>query len=115
MLFTYGPMETLLIYQHLSSLVPVVIWEPSFLDACMRRSNTTAEPGEHETDEWKLGDQGGRTGCMQTEGFPESIPLWKSFAWHYGPDSLTPWGSQWTLAPEDYGAGQTYLGGISAH
>lgn len=41
--------------------------------------------------------------CAQTPDFPQGIPLWKLFAFHYWDSSdVHPLGAFWTLAPEPY-------------
>lgn len=113
MLYTYGTMDALLIYQHIPELVKVVIWEASILNHCIIRNDTNYLETEYELSSgaWQTGTKG----CIQKTGFEEGIPIWKSFAFHFWGGAVSALGSQWTLSPEDYGKwgdghGNHYLG-----
>jgi hypothetical protein len=41
--------------------------------------------------------------CAQVPDFPQGIPLWKMFGFHFWPSThLHPLGPQWTMSPEPY-------------
>jgi len=112
LLFSYGAMDTLLIYQYLPELVRVIIWEGSILDDCVRRNEDNyldTEP-HFAPGQWQVG----KKGCIKKPGFENGIPLWKSFSFHYWAGSAHFMGSRWTLSPENYGGddpnGNFYLG-----
>jgi hypothetical protein len=114
LLYAYGAMDALQIYQQIPDLVPVVILEGDALAGCVKRNAETAS----ETDSndapgtWQAPD---RIGCVKRPGFEEGIPVWKLFAFHFWPGPNSALGGNWTLSPEDYGSwmpnkGNYYLG-----
>jgi hypothetical protein len=115
LLYSFGTMDTLFMYQHVGDLVPIVIWEHRALDSCRSRNGTnwaTIEQGAQPEDiaQWPLG----REGCMYSHTYPAGIPYWKSLAFHFWGNSVTPWlGAEWSLAPEDgiaTGSDNTFIG-----
>ncbi len=114
LIYTFGVMDTLHVYQSLSDMISIVIWEAALLDKCVKRNNENYQesefPDQAATGEWQVGDKG----CIKREGFPEGIPVWKSFSFHFWPSAESPLGHRWTLSPEEYkvgnGAGNYYLG-----
>lgn len=120
LLYTYGHMDTLLIYQHIPDNVKTVIWEGEQLRRCMARNEThydkSAFPGDeldHSPGDWQ---NDLKKGCIKKEGYEEGIPLWKSFSFHFWPTNPHPLGERWTLAPYDYnevsGMQNFFLGGL---
>ena len=113
-LYAYGAMDALTIYQHLPDLVQIVIFEGSQLDRCIERNNTNwADTEDYYTPgDWQ---DRNRRGCIKKKGFGEGIPIWKTFVFHFWAGPATPMGSGWTLAPEDWalwshGVGNQFLG-----
>ncbi|KAK4686065.1 hypothetical protein P7C73_g4063, partial [Tremellales sp. Uapishka_1] len=114
LLYTYGNMDTLMIYQAIPDHVKTILWEGESLKKCILRNATNHEEME---DWWAAGkwQKGESKGCIQREGFEDGIPIWKSFVFHFWKGSQSPLGPQWTLSPEDYaqwndGVGNNYLG-----
>ncbi|KAH8823015.1 hypothetical protein DL96DRAFT_329832 [Flagelloscypha sp. PMI_526] len=116
LLYTLGAMDTLLIYQNLPSrLRPDVriIWEDRLFEDCLVRNGTNYLDHEdsYSKGEWQVGKQA----CIKQDGYEDGIPVWNSFIFHFWKNPLSPLGSQWTLAPENYatqyehGRGNHYL------
>lgn len=116
-IITLGHMNTLLVYQHLPEMIPAIIIEGATLQVCIERNETNyaaLETKENRPGIW----QTGKKACVQRPDFPEGIPLWKMFAFHFWGGTMTPLGHRWTLSPEDYAAhegkpaseGNYYLG-----
>jgi hypothetical protein len=106
LMYTYGHMDTLLIYQHIPDLVQVIIWESEQMKRCMGRTETNHNMTElkgdemiHSPDDWQ---KDLKKGCMKRAGFEDGIPLWKGFTFHFWPTPSHPLGEKWTLAPYDY-------------
>lgn len=106
LLFTYGHMDTLMIYQHIPDLVKIIIWESAQMKRCMARDennfNSSLIPDDemsHSPDHWQ---KDMKKGCMKRKGFEDGIPLWKGFTFHFWPTPSHPLGERWTLAPYDY-------------
>jgi DNA mismatch repair protein MSH3 len=113
LLWSNGVMDTLLMYEHIPDLVRVIIWEGSWFEKCMWRTNETYL--DSETDRapgtWQMGEKA----CIKSERYPQGIPVWKSFAFHFWKSAVGPLGHTWTLAPEDFaglngGYGNQFLG-----
>lgn len=107
-------MDALQIYQAIPDLVPIVIFEGSDLDDCIKRNRETADQTDtvETPGTWQPLD---RIGCIRRKGFEEGIPIWKTFVFHFWAGPATPLGSNWTLSPEDWnlwnpGKGNHYLG-----
>jgi hypothetical protein len=111
MLYTFDFMETLLIYQAIPDRVKVIIWEGDQFEACLERNETSAVDQDEGTITW----QTGRKGCIKTNEFPDGIPLWKSFLFHFWLGGHHPLGPDWILAPYDYGPEGTFEGHIPNH
>ena len=99
-------MDTLLIYQHIPTLVKTVIWEGQQLRRCMARNETQYNITHFEGDElihtpgtWQ---DNLPKGCIKTKEYPTGIPLSKSFWFHFWPTAPHPLGQKWTLSPYDY-------------
>jgi DNA mismatch repair protein MSH3 len=110
-LYTYGAMDTLFIYQAIPDLVKIIIWEGSEYDKCFKRND--ANHLETERDGADGSWQTGKKGCIKRTGFEDGIPVWKSFMFHFWGNPVSHLGHNWTLAPEDYargGRGNYYLG-----
>lgn len=101
-LITWGHMDTLLVYQHLPDMIPAILWEGGEFKRCQMRNETNYLELEAMEVESPGGWQKGKKACMQAEDFPEGIPWWKSFMFHFWPMFQNPLGGQWVLAPEDY-------------
>lgn len=115
-LYAWNQWESLLIYQALSKRIPIVIMERDHYQRCVDRT----EKGEKED-----GDEHWRKlpYCIQSAKFPEGIPYWKVFLWHFWHGSDHALGSRWTMSPEDFKkiypndpkAGNHYIGECGGH
>lgn len=95
-------MDTLLIYQSLPDMIPIVIWEGQLLERCIERTDDNYLSSEY-ADQFATGEwQTGTKGCIKKKGFEDGVPIWKSFVFHFWPSEASPLGHQWTLAPENY-------------
>lgn len=119
LLYGFGVADTLFIYRHLGDLIPIVIWEGMVLDKCMSRNATSyaaLEAAEHPSPvhgTWQTAtnlteaDTGLPPGepieCMYSPTYPQGVPWYKSFVFHFWGGCKSPWlGGQWTLSPETY-------------
>ncbi|KAF7356321.1 hypothetical protein MVEN_00964400 [Mycena venus] len=50
------------------------------------------------------------TTCVRSAANPPGIPAWKIFSQHFWQNPANPLGAKWTLSPEPYRGGTTYLG-----
>lgn len=98
-LFTFETMEVLMIYQAIPSMVKVVIWESAMWDRCVQRNGTAVHPKDEDKAAWNKNQI---NACAQSATFPQGIPHWKSFAFHFWPGQATALGHYWTLQPEPY-------------
>ncbi|GMK57582.1 hypothetical protein CspeluHIS016_0404160 [Cutaneotrichosporon spelunceum] len=114
-LFAYGSMETLFMYQGIPDMVTAVIWEEATRRSCVNRNETNyleIDEASKEIGAW----QTGKHACSQSVDFPHGIPHWKSFSFHFWPGSEgVPLGPRWVLSPENYEMWQgetnrTYIG-----
>ena len=111
LLYAYGTMHALQMYQVIPDLVPIVIFDGRTLKSCAERTIETAA----ETNDKGAGDRQTKIGCAKRKGYEEGIPIWKMFAFHFWAGAETPMGRNWTLSPEDRegwdpGRGNYYLG-----
>lgn len=114
LLYTYGIMDTLLIYQSIPELIPIILWEGSWYEKCRKRM----EDNYLETEDiWAPGtwQNGSTKGCIKRIGFESGIPVSKSFSFHFWHGAQPPLGAEWTLGPEGFcewnqGRGNQYLG-----
>jgi len=76
MLYAYGAMEALHIYQTIPDMIPIVIFEGSELDNCINRSPSHIDDTENDATPgyWQPRD---RIGCIKKRGYEEGIPIWK--------------------------------------
>jgi hypothetical protein len=112
LLYGYGAMDVLQMYQAIPDLVPVVIVESASLSYCIRRNFDNADELD---DDGNLGTWQDNVGCVKRQGFEDGIPIWKLFPLHFWAGPATPMGQNWTLSPEDWnawspGQGNHYLG-----
>lgn len=111
LLYAYGPMDTLQMYQAIPDLIPVVIMDSVTLQDCIDRNiNTADRTGDDGEGDWQT-----KIGCIKRKGYEEGIPIWKTFPFHFWAGSATPMGPNWTLSPENWdvwqpGKGNHYLG-----
>lgn len=101
-LFCWGHMDTLMIYQHIPDMVPVVLWEPGEFHHCMERNDENYLEMEGYETQSSGAWQTGKKGCLQRADFPEGIPYWKSFMFNFWMHHGHPLGGGWVMAPEDY-------------
>lgn len=99
-IYTSGSMDTLLVYQHIPDMVRAVIWDLASFKHCLARNTTNLAEVEEVNGpgHWQMGTQG----CIKKAEFPDGIPIWKSFMFHFWGDVVSPLGGGWTLAPENY-------------
>ncbi|WVQ79142.1 hypothetical protein IAT38_001237 [Cryptococcus sp. DSM 104549] len=112
LLYAFGPMDTLTLYQGLASRVALVIWEYTELQRCLHRNETSWEELETPLSRGTYQQDEGRFGCIRREGYEDGVPLEKSFTLHFWEDARHPLGRRFTLAPEDY---QSWNGGVGNH
>jgi len=110
LLYAYGTMDALTMYQAIPDLIPVVILESATLKNCIDRNTTTADETDDGEGAWQTD-----VGCIKRKGFEEGIPIWKTFPFHFWAGPATPMGRNWTLSPENWegwqpGNGNHYLG-----
>ncbi|KLT44090.1 hypothetical protein CC85DRAFT_257531 [Cutaneotrichosporon oleaginosum] len=114
-LYAWGSMDTLFIYQSIPEMVTAVLWEQAEWGRCIRRNESNyleMDKEEKQPSPWQTGTHA----CIQSENFPHGIPHWKSFQFFFWADTTVPLGGKWMLSPEDYDAfrgdkpGHTYLG-----
>lgn len=114
-LYTWGSMDTLFIYQSIPGMVTAVLWEQGEYRRCDQRNESNYlefDKQENQPSPWQTGTHA----CVQSEQFPHGIPHWKNFQFYFWADTYVPLGGRWILAPEDYDTfrgdtpGHTYLG-----
>jgi hypothetical protein len=114
-LYAWGSMDTLFIYQSIPEMVTAVLWEEGEWLRCVKRNESNYlefDKQENQPSPWQTGTHA----CVQSEEFPHGIPHWKSFQFFFWGDTTVPLGGRWMLSPEDYDAfrgdkpGHTYLG-----
>nr|XP_018264695.1 uncharacterized protein I303_02872 [Kwoniella dejecticola CBS 10117]OBR86853.1 hypothetical protein I303_02872 [Kwoniella dejecticola CBS 10117] len=117
LLYSFGPMDTLTLYQGLQDKVKTIIWEGAELKKCLARNETNWESLENDHTPGTFQNQTAqpRFGCFRRPGFEEGIPPEKSFTFHFWSGPENPLGGEFTLSPEDYkswnkGVGNHYLG-----
>lgn len=113
--------SVLLAHQYIGHLIPIILFEGEEMAACFAASGS-ASMGDGDgdsvssTDEPDLQVRAGEqvafdgsankatmsNGCISTISFPNGIPAWKAFAFHFWADAVSPLGSKWTLSPEPY-------------
>ncbi|KAH8083263.1 hypothetical protein HD553DRAFT_58705 [Filobasidium floriforme] len=131
-LISYTLLETLDIYQAIPKLISRVIIDRIEVDQCvgygrpakLRLEDFAKGRARNMTDEemlrWELQSEAAeegsswgfkvlenqdafeRGGCIRREGYPQGIPLWKIFSFHFWQGPGHPLGRNWTLSPEDY-------------
>nr|XP_019012094.1 uncharacterized protein I206_02933 [Kwoniella pini CBS 10737]OCF50875.1 hypothetical protein I206_02933 [Kwoniella pini CBS 10737] len=116
LLYSFGPMDTLTLYQGLKDKVQTILWEGGELKRCLARNETNWETLENDfTPGTFQNTTSNRFGCIKRLGYEEGIPIEKSFTFHFWSGPENPLGRQFTLSPEDYakwnnGVGNHYLG-----
>lgn len=99
------PENVLTIYLHLGNHVRAVFWEGAELQCCINDDiPATAFDPESLLSESPGLDAPIR--CMRRPESPQGVPIWKSFVLHFWGDPQSPLGSDWTLAPYEYGRWQ---------
>lgn len=101
-IMTWGHMDTLMVYQRIPEMVPIILWEQGEFKRCQERNDENYLELEKYDIESPGDWQKGKKACMQTEEFPEGIPWWKSFMFLFWAQFGNPLGGKWVVAPEDY-------------
>lgn len=114
-LFAWGHMDTLFIYQSIPEMVRTVLWEEGEWVKCKTRNETNykeLDKSENMHTTWQTGTHR----CIQSEEYPEGIPHWKSFQFYFWSGTPIDLGPRWVLSPEDYDSfrrdrpGHQYIG-----
>ncbi|TXT13321.1 hypothetical protein VHUM_00688 [Vanrija humicola] len=97
-LYAWNHWEALLIYQALSTRIPIVILERDQYEHCVKVTAGTDDEGEGDAHQhWRKLPY-----CIQSEKYPLGIPYWKVFLWHFWEGSDHALGGRWVMGPEDY-------------
>ncbi|CAD6581105.1 MAG: hypothetical protein TREMPRED_002924 [Tremellales sp. Tagirdzhanova-0007] len=117
LLYTYQPLEALLVYQAIPELIPLVFLESADLDQCLKLSRIDQQATEASTSPIEGIDQnepGEKVGCVKQVGFESGIPVQKIRTFHFWNGQRHPL-EGWTVSPENYnewtgGTKNYYLG-----
>lgn len=115
MLYGWGHMDSLFMYQNLPDMIDIVLWNKNLLNECIARNETNYHELERKNWPFVNGEwQTGKQACMYSKDYPEGVPHWKSFGFHFWSGAATALGNNWTVSPEDISKydtqGNYYLG-----
>ncbi|KAK8846591.1 hypothetical protein IAR55_005677 [Kwoniella newhampshirensis] len=104
LLYTYEPLESLLVHQALDDLVSLVFMESQGVSQCIDMGSLTKETAATRKPpivglQWIEGEE--QLGCAKRVGFEQGIPLWKIRPLHFWYGTRHPLPG-WTLSPENY-------------